>query len=296
MKLQDKHFYTLLGIRRSGTGNIQAVDLFPAVRQRVYHSHRGRWMFYCKSQPSSRGQFPVIYPLMTCEFTLTNNLWAHSNLSSPDPCPDPCPVLLLTTVSAPSWALHLAGCMCWFGLVLLGEFCCHKWPWASPVKCIFPSSAQLLWALQRRAATALLLPPPPCSQLTGTSLPVCPILPCPCAVLCALTKAAALTRMHLLSLACCPFSLWFFSQPCSAAAWMHPHAGGICICQGASCCCRGMAAAAPGLAISSCTCVSKTRYHSVLQHRLLCHIRPPSAISALVMPAPTSTPFSFLIP
>lgn len=37
---------------------------FPCCR-----SNTNQWMLYCKSQPSSRGQFSVIYPLMACELT-----------------------------------------------------------------------------------------------------------------------------------------------------------------------------------------------------------------------------------
>lgn len=163
-----------------------------------------------------------------------------------DACPDPCPVLLLTIVSSPFWALHLAGCICWFGSPwgIFSVISSHGHCLLNACPHLQPSSGEVCWGEQPRHFSCHPLP------AHSSRAILWPILPCPWAVLCALNKAAALTRMHLLSLAYWPFSLQF-SQPCSSAVWMHPHAAVICICQSASCCCSlsGVAAAAPGLAI-----------------------------------------------
>lgn len=164
-------------------------------------------------------------------------------------------------------------------------------------KCVSPSAAQPWWGLQGSLATALLLPLPPCSRRPGASLPVWPVLPHPCDMSWALTKAAPPVP-SLLPILC----LWvfIFSWPCSSAVWTHPHVGGICLCQlGAravvtlqrhGCCSTRLGF------LSSPPACHQLGDHSVLQHPSPCQTRPPLAISALVVPAPTSAPFPVLNP
>lgn len=71
-------------------------------------------------------------------------------------------------------------------------------------KCLSLSAGQPWWGLQGSLGIALLLPLHPCSRLPSSSLPIWPVLPCPCAMSWALTKAAALTG---LSLVCSSFIL-----------------------------------------------------------------------------------------
>lgn len=121
-----------------------------------------------------------------------------------------------------------------------------------------------------------------------------PVLPCPCAVLCALTKAAALTRMHpipgllpifspvlLTALLCCCLNA-------STCRW-HLHLSGCKLLQWHGCCSSRLGHLPPAPACPQ-------QAHSVPQHPLLFQIRPPSPISTLVMPAATSAPSPFLIP
>lgn len=199
MKIQAKHFYTFLAIRRSRTGKIWAVELFPALGQIVYHPHSGRQRSDCESQPTSRRMAPGHLP------TLDPSVCSH--LSSPDPCawPMPCPAHLCFLSPILGIVLSLVDAMVWFGS-----------PWGflllwvamgTASNCVSLPAAWPWWGLQGTVAMALLLPPFPCSRLPGASLPIWPVSPCPRAVLWALTKAAALTGLHLPSLVCSPFFL-----------------------------------------------------------------------------------------
>lgn len=135
--------------------------------------------------------------------------------------PDPCPLLLLSTSSPLSWALHLADVLVWFGS-----------PWGILQSGVAVSTAsnrvslvaaQPWWGLQGSLAVALLLVPPPCSKLLGTSLLIWPVSPCPCAVLWELIKAAALTGLHLPSLVHSSFFLSRTSSSCNLAPLLSEH-------------------------------------------------------------------------
>lgn len=108
MKIQAKHFYAFLGIRRSRTGKIRAVELFPAVGQIVQHPHGGRGRCCCKSQPTSRrtgpGDLPTLDPSIS------------SRVSSPGPCARhmPCPAPLRFLSPILGIALGLVDVLVWF--------------------------------------------------------------------------------------------------------------------------------------------------------------------------------------
>lgn len=163
-------------------------------------------------------------------------------------------------------------------------------------KCMFPSAAQLWWDFQRRAAMALLLPPPACSQhfsacLTSLTTSLCCVVG---------------TNQRLQPWLKCTSCPWLVAHFLSSSSSSYNLALLLCECihmQVAFACIRMQAAAAVAWLLqlqawpsASCTCFSSTRDCSVLQHPLPCQIRPPLAISTLVMPAPTSAPFPFLIP
>lgn len=214
----------------------------------------------------------------------TIDLRVHSHPSSPDPHPDPCPVLLFTTVSSSSWALHLMWWMwmCWFGLVLLGEFCCHKWPWAPSVSAcphLQPSSQEVSRGEQPWHFS--------CHPLPAHSSQ---------ALLCLSDQS-----YHIPVLCCglqpwleCAFSPWLVAHIISISSSSHNLALLLSECihmQVAFASVRVQVVAAVAWLLqfqawpsASCTCLSSTRHHSVLQHPWLCPIRPPLAIPTLVIP------------
>ena len=117
----------------------------------------------------------------------------------------PCPAPLHFLSPILGIALGLVDVLVWFGspwgILLL------RVAMGTASKCVSPSAAQAWWGLQGSLVMALLPPLPPSSRLPGASLPIWPVLPCPRAVSWALTKAAALTWLHLPSLVCSPFFL-----------------------------------------------------------------------------------------
>lgn len=252
MKIQAKHFYTFLAIRRSRTGKIWAMELFPALGQIVYHCHSGRQRFDCESQTTSRRTAPG--------HLLTLDPSVCSHVSSPDLCawPMPYPAHLCFLSPILGIALSLVDAMVWFGSSW--GFLLSWVAMGTASNCMSLSAARPWWGLQGTVAMALLLPPPPCSRVPGASLPVWPVSPCPRAVLWALTKAAALTGLHLPSLVCSPFFLSRSSSSHSLAPLLSKHIptkvafASVSGCKGCGhaavtwSCCSDMAAAAPDLA------------------------------------------------
>lgn len=121
-------------------------------------------------------------------------------------------------------------------------------------KCVSPSAAQPWWGLQGSLATALLPPLPPCSRRPGASLPIWPVLPHPRDMSWALTKAAALTGLHLPSPVCSPFFVSGSSSSHDLAPLLSEHVrlwvafASVGWVQGLWSRCSGMAAVAPDLA------------------------------------------------
>lgn len=114
-------------------------------------------------------------------------------------------------------------------------------------------------------------------------------------------KAAALMGLVVLpkpvSFPVISLQMSLFSQTFSSVIGMRSHAGDICLCQqvqGLWSCCSDVATrlgflSSPPVYLQLGNC-------SVLQYPSPCQTRPPLAISALVMPAPTSAPFPLLTP
>lgn len=169
-------------------------------------------------------------------------------------------------------------------------------------KCVSPSAAQPWWGLQGSLAMALLLPPPPCSRLLGTSLPIHPVLPCPCAMLWALTKAAALIGLHLPSLVRSPFFLSRSSSSHNLAPLLSGHIhtwvafASVSRCRG---CGRAVVAwllqHQTWLSVFS-TCLPSARGLLSFAAFLATPDRTSLSRFSPVMPAPASAPCPFLTP
>lgn len=238
MKIQAKHFYTFLAIRRGITGKMWAVEV--------------EWFSIltetdgCESQPTSRKTVPGDLP--------THDLNVRSRLSSPNPCAWPCPTLLLSAFSPACLGHHtwLGGCagVVWFGspsaILLL-------WVAMRTVsRSVSSSAAQPWWGLQESMAIALVLPLPLCSRHLDASLPIWSILPCSHAM--DTNQSCSFDGFALpkhVSFPVVSLQMSLFSQSFSSVIRMCSHTGGICLCQqvqGLWSCCSDVATATPGLA------------------------------------------------
>lgn len=275
MKLQDKHFYILLAIRRSRTGNIWAVELFSAVGQIVKHPHTSQRCFTVNHRRAPE-----------------DSSWSLASLLSPDPCPDPCSVLLITP-SLPhlrhcTWLGVCAG-LAWFSVGNFAVISGHGHCLLSACPHLQPSSGEVCRGEQPWHFSCYLLPADSSGALlylSGhlTTSPCCVHHPrlqpwlecttsCPWLVAHFLSSSSSSHNLTLLLSECIHMQVTFASarvQVVAAVAWLL------------------QLQAWPS---ASCTCLSSSRHCSVLQHPTLCRLRHPLAISAWQCPLPPQLPF-----